>query len=335
MSTNFKKIDINELIEKAERNSNNHAFYTCMEQFTIIEKLIEQENNYHNEILKYSLISLITCLEVFFRNVICDFIDYNSIYFKNINNFRNIDFNFAFINALTNNKLSVGQFIANALPISSFENIVSHMDKILGENFLEILEKIKYNKMEIKKKGIILKNPNEIYSDLKEMYKCRHICAHEFIDDEIIDKIKESIINWLKSSYNFINATQHLVDYKINPTVYMTQAEMNDFSSNEYLEINEKIKPIINKIKNSFENKLNNENYSDDLKERIKENLDDFINSEKSWQEYSKTSAKMIANNLGKGGSIWNLIYTNHLTDLANSRLLELKEIEDNLINAF
>ena len=57
--------------------------------------------------------------------------------------------------------------------------------------------------------------------------------------------IKTNIFNWFKSFSLFIEASDHIINELINPQYYMTQAELNEYTTKQYQTLKNEMSDVI------------------------------------------------------------------------------------------
>jgi hypothetical protein len=75
------------------------------------------------EFYRHIPVGLVACTEGYFRMVIADLIDHGSPFRENAGKFPNITFSLDTALALQKQSVSVGEFVAHLLPLSSLEDI--------------------------------------------------------------------------------------------------------------------------------------------------------------------------------------------------------------------
>lgn len=281
------------------------------EQFSIIKSLLDKGDR---ETYCYCLVKMVTFLELFFRDIIRRLIDFGSPYRDNISKIDNVkDFkDINFINAIVTNQLTIGLIVANVVKMSSVEHIYSCMDKLLGEDFKSMIEKEEYKPVD-QKSGLIMLNNGLIYSHISDIFLYRNKFVHEVLQEKDYEQIIKNIKDWYKSFEVFVDATNHLINGKISPEYYMTQTELNEFTSRKYEEIICKIDECINQI----------------CSKRL-EFGENFQKTNLLWKDYIIEYAKIVASRY-EGGTAYPYIFNNKLIDLATDRLIYLQSVLEDI----
>jgi len=93
------------------------------------------------ELLKYVPISLVGCLEVFYRNLTKEIIDYGSPYIDNAKNLDNT--NFKIVKAIQGEYLTIGDFLSHLLSFNNIKDIEKNISTLLDEGFIKQLKNVK------------------------------------------------------------------------------------------------------------------------------------------------------------------------------------------------
>ena len=142
---------------------------------TLAYALKIENDDIKREVIRYSFICLIACLEGYFRLVIKDLVDKSEICRKNIQNINDLKFDIKSVLAINVKEVSIGEFVSHLVPLSSFEQLNKNLSTITDSDFMEELKQVevKYEKEERRK----------MYSDtpkyVKKTYEFRNIYCHE------------------------------------------------------------------------------------------------------------------------------------------------------------
>ena len=263
-----------------------------------------------NEKYKYCLIKMVTCLELCFRNYMCNLIDFGAPYKDNIHNLKDLKHNneFKIVDFINTKQITLGLYISNAVKMSSIENIFSNMDIILGNKFKTLLKQVKYKEIE-DNDGLIIEDPEHICSDIANIFIYRNKVVHEFVYSSDMNIIKTNIYNWFKSFSLFIEASDHIINELINPQYYMTQAELNEYTTKQYQTLKNEMSDYINEIIEMDSN----------IGQKIQ-----FLQN--SWEKYAMESANVMADEY-KTGTVYPYMININLIMIAKKRVEYLSEI--------
>ena len=137
-------------------------------------------------------------------------------------------FDIEIIKSFRDQKISIGEFIAYTLPISSFEQIEMNfgilMDKSLGNLMSEIKEYTESldglvrleSDEEVKESSLIITEPNLVKASIGRLFYHRHIIAHEASFNQI--SVSE-LQDFFKNVSLFINFLEEIIQQTLYPNV--------------------------------------------------------------------------------------------------------------------
>jgi hypothetical protein len=181
-----------------------------------------KEGNYDGELLKYIPVGLIATLEVFFRGVIGQFIDFGLPYSESVSKLETIRFDADYMVAIPQKRVSVGEFVSHQLKVNNLGSVIKHLTVLLGRDFWNSLKEV----VDSESKELILKNPDAANQNISKMFEMRHIIAHEvnFYLRPQLSVVEEG----LKSALDVVNATGELAATLMD--VPITLKERLDYS---------------------------------------------------------------------------------------------------------
>lgn len=267
------------------------------------------------EMQKYFPIAVVATLEGYFRSLFAELIDAGSPYIENAAKFgekKDIKFDFTIVKSISGKQISLGEFIAHSLPLSSIRDIDFSMSTILGREFLKQLGEAKTTKIShpLSVSLIpILDNSNNIYRLVSRAFELRHIYCHEIASFESL--ANNEIEDLLTAAKAFVYGTaQYIADLNyVEYDVGMTQADMNEQSEGSK---NDKLLAL-------------NEVFSK-LKSLIPEDQHSRLNDwQIKWEQAAKDYSQEYAEFLGGGGTIWPVLYNTELERQIEKRISDLK----------
>ena len=138
------------------------------------------------EIAKYLAISYVAGIEGFCRLAYRDLIDQSTIFRGNVPNLDlKLTLRLDHIVGIECGKMTLGEFIAHLLPLSSLEDINNAMSTLIGEEFLA---KFKHTPLRLSQAEKSLEELGiwpEVLNSVKNLFAWRHIFAHELTIYEI------------------------------------------------------------------------------------------------------------------------------------------------------
>ena len=111
--------------------------------FRVIKSL-NKSVDYRDEWLKYGVIGYMACVEGYFRVLIADLIDAGAPFSENVANFKDLKLGVDSVIAIHSKKITLGDFVANLLPLNNFQDIANNLSVILGLDFTKYFKEHKY-----------------------------------------------------------------------------------------------------------------------------------------------------------------------------------------------
>jgi len=187
---------------------------------TSTEKL--RDDDQEDELHAYFVVASIAAIETYFRWQIRRVID--SVNGRFLNNIRLDDLPIRLTHdvavALLGKRLTVGELVAHAVGLSSFEQIAAFMTKLLATDFVQLVETAR----EADHADVpVLENPVQVIADVKRALELRHIICHE---GRGMHAIPNSEIKQLSSScYMFARGSYYAVGRFLDPAAPTTRED--------------------------------------------------------------------------------------------------------------
>ncbi len=273
--------------------------------------------NASEEVFRYVPIALVACFEGFFRSSYAEIIDYGTPYRDNITKFnqtKNTKLDFNIINAIKDEKISVGEFISYVLPCNNFSDIDKNMSTLLACSFSKSIKGFSSNSIcedinEINKE--FNANPDKIIKAIQRIFELRHIFCHEFATEVHVDK--DEIRFLLSSAEIFLEHIDGYIWHTLYPNASETQADMNRSADQEARKLDTQLSEFIHLIK-SYEFK-DDRAFDKDLLEK----------SIMKWKEYRDAEAELQASGY-KGGTMYPLVYLMSFSAITERKLKDLRK---------
>ena len=140
----------------------------------------------HLELMKYAPIGYVACLEGYLRLCPKALIDYGEPYVGRIEGIDGLRFDCRTVLAITENKVSLGQYVSHVVRLRGLSDINNVFSLILGEDFIKAVRSIDYI---ILPSGQRLQLKTRPFGDaecraLEELFRLRNIFAHELAPRE-------------------------------------------------------------------------------------------------------------------------------------------------------
>ena len=129
---------VEEILEIRERRKSdipsNELFMRLME----VEHAYKKRRPDDKELLRYFPIGAVACIEAYFRLAIKTLIDSGEPYLTNSQDIMpKSNVGFDVLKALHGKSITIGDIISHSVPISCLTHIVSHMSKLMGNDFIK------------------------------------------------------------------------------------------------------------------------------------------------------------------------------------------------------
>lgn len=182
-----------------------------------IDKIISNDNqlrwldieNTIAELEQYIPIRSVACIEGYFRLVYADLIDFGDPYRSNTAKVSREKLSIKTVLSLQDNSISIGEFTAHLLPLSSLEDINSTMSQLIGDDFLQLFkEKRESSLVQLALPGF--DNFAVLISSIKKTFELRHIHCHE-IAATGLPRYKSPGSNQIKEVVEFIWISEEVV----------------------------------------------------------------------------------------------------------------------------
>jgi uncharacterized protein YecT (DUF1311 family) len=307
---------IKEIIDIRNRRQWGNRHDELRNRLNSLERAFKKKDTLDSEFLRYFPISLVACIESYFRHAIQEFIDHGEPYFENCSELlkNNDNFNFEVIKALQGNKISVGEFISHLVPINNLSNIDATMSTLIKDNYLKRVETV-CNDWDRRQKGItipIIENPAEVYKSVAKIFELRHIFCHEFASS--ITVLSEEIDQLFNDTLVFIKACEELNGQILHPNAPLTQREMTEQADNEFRSYDDQMKEL-------------NLQFLEKIKDE--DSKIEYSKAHESWLDYRKHYAEFIALR-NRGGTIWPMVYAKEMSCITYSHIQVLvREIKN------
>lgn len=301
---------VEEIMEIRARQPNAHLLVELNIKLGSLKSVYKKRQNFDKELWRYFPISIITCLEAFFRLAIKQLIDMGDPYLTNSRHLlgkKKIDFDM--LKALHGRSITIGDIAGHLISINNLNQISEVMSELLGHDFLEEVSQT-YNRwsVEIYKdpKIAIISDSNLTFQFVTRTFELRHIFCHEFASKYKLDK--PEIEQCFEHSCNFLEASKEHIWQTMFPNEPLTQTDMN-------IDITEKC--------NAERQKL------DVLIQRVLERLTEkqtteFLKANKAWEEFLFASAEVEGLQY-EGGSIRPFIEGKAILGILKERVQNLE----------
>jgi len=316
------KDTICKIIDVRNRRLTDHANSELSYRLFKLESAFEKRIGLELELLKYFPVSIVTCIEGYFRLAIKNLIDAGEPYLSNARKLasgsdseKKINLEFDAVKALHSKQISIGELIAYTVPLSNFDQIKKYMDDILNKDFVKELSSVTNrweHEINGKPKAPILAEPDSVIKQVRRTFEIRHIVCHELASNNEIKQ--EEIEQGFLACILFLKASAELIQETLYPNAPLTQEDMN-------IEANSDLKATLAKVV--------------ELNKKIQDKLprahvEAFNRADDLWNKFMDAWAKYEAKT-DEGGTLWPVIYCGSAKLIAEYRIQQLTEEYDSV----
>ena len=155
------------------------------------QRLSEEDAFVKSEVARYLALGYVACVEGFCRLAIRDLVDQHPTFRANLLGFE-FKVSIEHLVAIGAGRMTLGEFISHLLPLSSLEDINNSMSKIIGD---DLLNRIKVTRLRLFETECSLQDLGleaEVFAGVKELFRLRHIFAHELTVFEVdFNRVKD------------------------------------------------------------------------------------------------------------------------------------------------
>ena len=159
------------------------------------------------EIIRGCIVGMVASLEGYFRLTLSEIIDSGGVYRDNLKKLKDLECHMDVLLAIETKEISLGQFVSHLVPLNRLEDINAAMSYIIDKDFLGCL-----STYQVQTKDITFdmsKLYDKIYGSISEIFRLRHIFAHELAVQEEV--LLPDIGRRMRDLLLFVYATEYLV----------------------------------------------------------------------------------------------------------------------------
>jgi uncharacterized protein YecT (DUF1311 family) len=314
-----KRNYVEEILSIRLRNETNARWGIALIELQALENDLRKAAEFPPEMIRYFPIAAVATMESYFRSCVKELIEFGSPYSENAMSFdkaKDLSFDFKTMLALRGRTITLGDLVGRVLPFSSLEDIDRNMSGIVGRSFLEAVKATQDRwAIEVQRESPrpIIHDAGEVYRDVKETFRLRHIYCHEITFGETVDVglITRCFVN----STIFLKAADQLIWNLVAPNAPLTQGAMNAKSFEDFHSADQELKDLCASIESCL----------DDDEKR------EFRDAQAAWEAFRKRDAESRANRWGRGGTICPTLNSGAASTLTHLRIEQLKRELDQL----
>ena len=302
---------VEEIMEIRSRQPNAH-FSESSIRLMYLGSAYKSRQNIDKELWRYFPISIIACLEAFFRLAIKQLIDAGEPYLTNSQYLlgkKRIDFDV--LKALHGQSITIGDIAAHLISVNNLNQISEVMSELLGHDFLkEVSQTHDRCNVEVFKhpKRAIISDSNITFRFVARTFELRHIFCHEFANKYELDT---SEVEWcFEHSCKFLRASEEHIWQTLSPDEPLTQTDMNIDMAKKCDVERKKLDTLIQRVLEYLTTKQTAE----------------FLKANKAWEEFLLASAHVEGLQY-EGGTIRPLIEGGAILTLLKERIQNLESL--------
>jgi hypothetical protein len=304
-----------DIIQEIEDIRSRRQFESTMSELPsrlrAIQSAFDDRNNAHPEFVRYFPVALVACIERYFRMVVQDLIDSGNPYLGRAETLGlKLKPDIRILCAIQEKKVTVGEWVAHGVSISSLEHIESALTNLIGSSFLEKLRSTK-NRWAHEVRGEperpILDDPDNLLRKVERTFTLRNIICHETASGFAIDSAE--IESCFESCVLFLQAADECVSELLHPGAPLNQAAMNRLASNQLHEAEKRLRVEIDRLTETFGN---------EWRQRF-----DSVQAE--WQSHCKSWTDFQVGERQDSGSMWPMLYWSARQQLIEQWTAELE----------
>lgn len=303
-----KRNQVQEVVEKNKRHRGlNHIAYHVTYHLKKLENEFLSESNHSEAILRYFPVALIASLETYVRGVVKEALDQeDSPFIDNLSSIRNIEFDIETVKAIYHqNRITIGDFVSHIVPVNSIDAISKTLSDLFKIEFRESLKR-HWNPDLIQNQKL---EPTWVFQKISELYKLRHIFAHELAPD--VHMNRDELIEMSKAIQSFIAETNSLLEKPLYGEAPISNADMKRVAGDEL----DKQEKILTDLIEQFSKIL-----------ICDEDRDELIKVQNAWELYRETESEFHGNFNARGGTLMGLIKIGVQASLTKERIKYIRD---------
>jgi hypothetical protein len=300
---------IQEIVEIRQRQVSGSAMGELWQRFLTLEHAFEKHDKSEEETIRYFPVALVACIEGYCRMAIKELIDAGEPYLANAEKLLSSSkSDFSVLRAVYGKKITVGEFVAHSVRLSSLEHLETAFSSLIGTGFLQALRAATdrwAHEVEGKPTAPILPKPDEVFASVARTFELRHIICHEIASAYAIES--EEVARCFMDCEAFLRAANEFITETLYPGVPLTQTEMNAAAWQSLEERRELLRDSVAKLRSRLDTA----------------ECTVFDDAQEKWQAYCDAWATFVAEEFD-GGSIWPVIYAGAAEALVRQRIEEV-----------
>jgi uncharacterized protein YecT (DUF1311 family) len=268
--------------------------------------------NLDAELLRYVPIGIVACFEGFFRAGVKELIDAGEPFAGRASGIRQsqeLRLDLELLRAIHGRRVTIGELISHIVSMNSVEQIDAIFSTLLGDSFLTKVRGA-HSRWAVEVQGNsptpIIANFELTLERLREVFRLRHIYAHELAESE--SSSADGLGEMLEISVGFLNAAAEVFGALLQPGAPLTQADMNERAAAAAAEAEQELKIVLDRLRRRLDTTR---------QEKLSE-------SQLAWDTFCVRQAEFLASEYA-GGSLRPTVYASSKQATTRRRIEELE----------
>lgn len=270
---------------------------------------ILKQNHDSSTLKDFIPIRIATCIEVIVRAAVRQLVDTGSPYSERAEKFaKSIKFDFFLAHAIHGKSITLGDIVGNNISTNSLNQILSVFETLLSQNFNNDIRTVsrRYDAVLYGNNQPIIKNPDDVFKKLSDVFDIRHILVHEIPAKCPYDE--KDLEGYIDAADQFSIALDELIAQKLHGDYPVFQSEMTQAAC-RHLDVA----------------RLNLSRTIRRLRKIPFFNRPDFLRAQKAWKAFCNAEATLHAAEM-KGGSAEPMIFAGVQSVLTEERTKQILE---------
>lgn len=313
----MRRSSYHQIIDWNERQGNHRRLgLELVNQIDALRVDAARVAEFSSTFVEFVPIRLVTTLEVFLRGVISELIDGREEYFERGEKIvRGVRIDLAFAAHVNRRELTIGDFVAHSVTLSSVDTAFSVLDTLLGDFPAKLKVAHPRWSEEVNKWPLppIIDDYDTMVASLARLYEVRHVLAHELPRTSVLDPVE--VPHLVAAAKAFISATDWVVVAALHGAVPRTQAAMNISAGNDLHQEEARLAETL--IEVAALNGIDPDNLHA---------------LQEDWKEWADAQATLVASQFD-GGSMYPMVWASERTVLTRERRDQLIRVKNGWVD--
>lgn len=135
------------------------------------------------ELGRYFPVALVAAVEGYFRQCVADLVNRGGPFLERAAKLKDVSLTLHAASAIKQERISLGDYVAHFISISSLDDINRALSTLLGMDFLDRLLSSHFNVFEGEEALVLDKEREAVVNAARDLFQLRHILCHEFAAD--------------------------------------------------------------------------------------------------------------------------------------------------------